>query len=461
MEGLWTPRGPGSALQALACMGVSLAAGWIAGFYGRSRWYILLAPVTFWVVLEVVRAGAQGPSVDAVRFTTFGMLALVTGRLPYAVLTLLPMAVGAAFGAGAARRRAGVRAARLPRYAGRAVTVLSAVVVAGVAVVVALPGRTAPVAGGGGVAELAGVSVNGHRFGVMIRGADAAAPVLLYVPGPPGGSEIGAMRRHLAGLEQRFVVATWDRRGGGKSFAAFEPTATLTTEDEVRSTVAMAEYLRERFRRDRVYLAAHSGGSMVGVLAVQRRPELFAAYIGIGQAVAPPAADAAQYQDTLAWARATGKAELARRLVELGPPPYGDGYSYEPMLTSEPKVYAYDHGPNSEGAGGFAESLGVPEYSLLDQAHVIGGLVDAYDLLYPRMQGIDLRRQVNRLDVPVYFAVGAHEVPVRVRLLSEWSDLLQAPHKETVTFATSGHRPQFEQPAEFVRFAERVLAETS
>ena len=31
------------------------------------------------------------------------------------------------------------------------------------------------------------------------------------------------MRRHLAALEQQFVVATMDRRGGAKSYAAIDP----------------------------------------------------------------------------------------------------------------------------------------------------------------------------------------------------------------------------------------------
>ncbi|MEO3812941.1 alpha/beta hydrolase [Sphaerisporangium sp. B11E5] len=443
-------------------MGVSLLVGGSAGWMLGARWVALGAPLVFWGVFEVVRMGVGGPSVDGVRVSTFGVLALVTGRGVHLVVALLPLVLGGLLGAGVARRRGGVREGRVRRYSGRVVTGLLAVVVGGVAGVVAVPGRTAPVAGAprGGVAELATVSVNGHRFGVMIRGVDTGKPVLLYVPGPPGGSEIGAMRRHLEELERHFVVATWDRRGGGKSFAAFEPAATFTVEDEVRSTVGMAAYLRKRFGKDRVYLVAHSGGSMVGVLAVQERPDLFRAYIGIGQAVDLAAADRSQYQETLAWARSSGRAELAKRLTGLGPPPYGDAYSYEPMLTSEPEAFAYDRSRNSEGVSGFAESLGVPEYSLLDQAHALGGLLDGYDLLYPRMQDIDFRVEVQRLEVPVYFVVGAHEVPGRVRLLLEWTADLQAPHKEVVTFATSGHRPQFEQPAEFVALMRRVLDET-
>jgi proline iminopeptidase len=40
----------------------------------------------------------------------------------------------------------------------------------------------------------------------------------------------------------------------------------------------------------------------------------------------------------------------------------------------------------------------------------------------------------------------------------EWFDLLEAPVKEEVVFAASGHRPSFERPAEFAALMARVAA---
>ena len=356
---------------------------------------------------------------------------------------------------------------RVRRYAGRAAIGLLAAVVLVVTVAVALPARTEPIrtadgtTAADGIAELTTVTSGGHEFGLMIRGVDAAAPVLLYVPGAPGGSEIGAMRRHLAGLEQHFVVATWDRRGGAKSYGALDPTSTFTMDEEIRHALAMASYLRERFRRDRIYLVGASGGSLIGVLAVQRRPEIFHAYVGAGQAVNPRGTDRIQYDDTLAWARRTGDTTLARKLTDLGPPPYGDLYSYEPLLASEGGAFGYDRAQNAEGAAGSAENIGVPEYTLLDKVHYLTGIMDSLDILYPRYQDVDLRTRVRQLPVPVYFVMGAHEVPARMTYLQQWHALLQAPHNEVVVLRTSGHRPQFEQPAQFVQVMTRVLAETS
>src|SRR5690606_8106919 len=61
-------------------------------------------PVAFVVVVELLRIGAVGPTVDRPVLTTYGLIALVVGRGVHGVLALLPMVVGVAYGALLARR---------------------------------------------------------------------------------------------------------------------------------------------------------------------------------------------------------------------------------------------------------------------------------------------------------------------------------------------------------------------
>lgn len=64
--------------------------------------------------------------------------------------------------------------------------------------------------------------------------------------------------------------------------------------------------------------------------------------------------------------------------------------------------------------------------------------------------------------MPVYLVEGAHEVPGRSDLAKQRFAMLQAPRKELVVFATSGHRPLFEQPDEFTaHMTDTVLAQTA
>jgi pimeloyl-ACP methyl ester carboxylesterase len=197
------------------------------------------------------------------------------------------------------------------------------------------------------------------------------------------------------------------------------------------------------------------------VLAVQQRPELFHAFVGTGQMVSPRETDRIYYRDTLAWAERTGDQGLVDRLERIGPPPYDNILDYEPVLLHESDVYPYDHRGNSEGAGGFSENLFVEEYTLLQQVHSLGAMMDVFTILYPQLQELDFRLDARRLDVPVYLVQGDHEAPGRAELAEEWFALLAAPHKEMVRFDRSGHRPLFEQPDRFYQvMTGTVLAQT-
>ncbi len=457
----------------LAAMVIGAVVGATAGFAVRSRWAMLLAPVVFAAVYETVRLGSDGPTIDAIHpRSTYGILAFVVGRGFHGLIALVPMLLGAAFGAALARRARSEPGSRHGRsrvglfvrrtFAGAA-TIGMIVLVVGIA----RPENTAAIrdANGdpveGSIAELIRVDIGGHDLAMMIRGASTDNPVLLYLAGGPGGSELGAMRNHLPALEQHFVVVTWDQRGTGKSYTQIEPTATLTFDNAVADTIDVTNYLRDRFGQDKIYLLGQSYGSTLGVTAVQQHPELYTAFIGAGQMVSARETDRIFYADTLAWARDTGNNDLVDTLTRLGPPPYEDLFDLEATLAYEHEVYPYDHSFNSEGEGGFSANFFVPEYTLVEQIHLLGGFLDTFSLIYPQIQDIDFRVDAIRLDVPVYFVQGAHEANGRAQPFGEWYSMLTAPSKDVVVLDTSGHRPLFEQPEEFVSYmVGTVLAET-
>ena len=467
LAGWWTPRGPATTTQAVAALVLSLIVGGLTGFALRTRWAMLLAPVVFATVFELTRWGTTGPLVDGIHLTSvYGALAFLSGRGVHGVLALLPMLLGAAIGAGVSRRRDGVRRQR--RWWGpagvwsrRSVTALLTV---GLLVLIAAllrPASTAPIHDtrghtlAGSVAELTRLHVGGHDLSMMIRGDSTTSPVLLYLAGGPGGTDIGALRRHSQGLERDFVVATYDQRGSGGSYDQLDPTSTLTLANAVSDTVTVSNYLRNRFHQDKIILVGNSWGSILGVLAAQARPELYRAFVGAGQMVDIRATDRVYYTDTLAWARRTGKTGIADTLTKNGPPPYQNSLKYEQVLGHEADVYPYDDTVNDESVGGFSTNLFVKEYSLLTQLHNLGAAFEVLTVLYPQLQGIDFRTQVRQLQVPVYLVQGRHETPGRAQPAAQWFALLQAPYKQLITCDTCGHRTLFEQPELFHQIMTR------
>lgn len=473
LAGWWTPRGPMSTVEGLSAMGLGLLVGCVAGLLLRTRWAMLVAPLTFVMVFEMARLGVSGPTVDGIHLTsTYGIMAFALGRGVHALLALLPMVLGAALGAALARRLSTARPQRgflsqLGLWSRRAVALATGLVLVALAALIARPASTDPIVDAdgqtvaGSVAELTRVDVGGHDLALMIRGRSTQNPMLLFLAGGPGGSELGAMRRHSQALEDDFVVVTFDQRGTGKSYDQLDPTHTMTLDGAVADAVAVTNYLRDRFDQEKVYLVGQSWGTTLGVLAVQQHPELYRAYVGVGQMVSQAATDKIFYQDTLAWAREVGNTELVDTLEANGPPPYTDVLDYEAALSNEMEVHPYDHSPNSEGSGQMSENLLVEEYTLLDQLHILGATLDVFSVLYPQLQDIDFRTQATTLEVPVYLAQGRHEAPGRQLLAQQWFKQLRAPSKQLTYFETSGHRPLWEQPVEFQDLMATVLAETA
>lgn len=458
-----TPRGPVTTPQALISMAAALLVGALCGLAMLSRWSVLLAPAVYVAVFELTRRGAAGPTVDGIHLgSTYGTIAFVVGRLAHGLLVLAPMAVGAAYGIGlAGRLRPGAAPAIGP--VGWALTGLATLALAGVAIAIARPATTAPIVGADGerlpnsIAELRTVRIGGHDQVVMLRGRSRDNPVLLYLAGGPGGTDLGALRADV-GLEQYFVVAAWEQRGAGKSYPAIDPLETLTVEQMVADTIAVTNYLREEFGEEKIYLVGNSWGTTLGVLAVQRHPELFHAYIGVGQMVSQRETDRMFYEDTLAWAERTGNDALAATLRRNGPPPYENLLNYEASNMYEHEWNAY---PELDMSNEMPAILFVPEYTWVERFNAFRGFLDSAFALYPQLQGVDFRADVPRLEVPVYVVLGEHEARGRAEPAKEWFAALEAPSKELIILEGAGHRALFDETAAFTTLMVGAAQQTA
>jgi pimeloyl-ACP methyl ester carboxylesterase len=457
-----TPRGPVTTTGALVSVAAAGLVGVAAGLATGSRWSLLVAPVVFVSVFELARLGVDGATVDAIHLgSTYGIIALILGRLLHGVLVLAPMILGCVYGVWLAARL-GRKTSTRGGAVGWTLAGLATVALVVVAALIARPATTPPIVGPdggplpGSIAELTTVRIGGHEQALMIRGRSVDSPVLLFLAGGPGGTEIGAMRADTD-LEQDFVVVTWDQRGTGKSYAALDPTATLTLEQTIADTIELTDYLRQRFDEDRIYLVGQSWGSTLGVLAAQRRPELYHAFVGSGQMVSQRETDVMFWEDTLAWAERSGDEALAATLRENGPPPYDTLLLYEPALSHEHDWNPY---PELDVSKEMPGNLFVVENSLMDRVNGLRGFLDTFSVLYPQLQGIDFRRDVPSLDVPVYMVAGQHEARGRAVPADEWFAALEAPSKERIVFDASGHRPNFEQPGRFAEVMRDVLSDT-
>lgn len=306
----------------------------------------------------------------------------------------------------------------------------------------------------GSIASREIVEVNGKRQGLVIRGYDRRAPVLLWLSGGPGGSELGWTRRYLSELEKDTVFVNWDQPGVGISYGAAD-WSSVTVETYIEDTIAMSEYLAHRFNRRRIILVGHSWGSIIGLEAAARRPDLYEAYVGVAQQVNAGENDLHGYRMVLREARAAGDSRVVTRLEEMGPPPYSaeNGGNYVYLFQ---KVHVYSPHPSPEPS--VTAMLFPREYNLLNSINAIRGVLNGVTNVYPQLRELDFERDLPRVELPVYFFTGRYDETCVQDITRRYYERLEAPHKEFVWFERSGHNLPYQESQRFVReFRERVL----
>ncbi len=323
---------------------------------------------------------------------------------------------------------------------------------------------TPPITTPGSIATLETVELGDSQQWITIRGHDVNNPVLLFLAGGPGGSELVMTRRYLTDLEKHFVVVNWDQPGTGKSYGTV-PIAKLTPERYVADAYELTRYLRNRFQQEKIYVLGESWGSILGILLVQDYPDLFHAFISTGQMVAPVENDIMMYEFALTLMTEQGRLDDVEQLRQNGPPPYagheliGKFGAMNNVLNNYMHAHAHGEGVNHNL---LFDSLGAPEYGLLDKVNWVRGLIDTFTTVYPQLYGLDFRTNAAQLELPVYFIVGRWDVNAMTPLAEEYFKMLEAPHKELIWFEDSAHTPLWDEPDHFVDvMVNTVLAQTS
>ncbi|AKI99591.1 hydrolase, alpha/beta fold family [Archangium gephyra] len=299
-----------------------------------------------------------------------------------------------------------------------------------------------------GIASLEPVRLGGVDQWLLIRGRSLHNPLLLYLSGGPGASEMAWVRHFNAPLEEHFLVVQWDQRGAAKSYGARKDRDGLTVEQFVSDASELLELLTTRFSQQKVFVVGHSWGSILGVLLAQRRPERIHAYVGTGQQVNFLENDTVCHLRAYELAMRYGDYRALARLARIGPPPYTGRDMAQRYLT------LYSLAGRHAGRRGllpelFSSVLTAPEYSLRDKVHFFLGMRETFPRVYPQLAGLDLESQVPRLEVPVWFLLGREDYVTPSELAVRYFDKLEAPRKTLLWFEHSGHSPPFEEPGRF------------
>jgi pimeloyl-ACP methyl ester carboxylesterase len=288
---------------------------------------------------------------------------------------------------------------------------------------------------------------------VSIRGRDRKNPVLVFVHGGPGTPLTPTAWMWQRPVEEFFTVVHYDQRGAGRTFRLSDPEqvrATMRPEQYAQDVVDLVQWLRGELGMDRVVLAGHSWGTVVATQAVLKCPDLFSAYLGVGQIADFRAGEQESYAWVCAEARRRGDVQAVEELNAIAPYP-GDGVDIPKVIVERGWVQRY---------GGFAAGRSdcdyfmygdviSPIYSEKDRCSSEAGNALHGEVVLPQLADISFA-DVATFPVPIIQFVGRHDQMTPAGPVIRWMDQLAAPVKVVEWFEDSAHMLMYEEPGHFL-----------
>jgi pimeloyl-ACP methyl ester carboxylesterase len=310
----------------------------------------------------------------------------------------------------------------------------------------------------GAVEEESYVEIGGTEQWLHLRGHDRRNPILLILHGGPGSTWDPFMDL-FRDWERRFTMAYWSQRGAGKSYRRSGPTiaATMTIDRMVEDAIEMAQYLTRRLDKRRVIVLAHSWGTVLGTIAVQRRPDLFLAYVGTGQVVNSVRGESAGREETLRRAHVANRQDAVAALEALGEPPYDD---INKMIAERKWADVFDTPSDAQ----FNQHWRNPAYFTAEdnaertRAWLFSNLIMWGD---KRQDGpimrVDFAKSAVRFFVPMFFIQGGEDHITPTKLVAAYERDIVAPQKALIVLPEGGHNAVITMPDKFLAAMNQVL----
>lgn len=313
-----------------------------------------------------------------------------------------------------------------------------------------------------GISEIATVKIGKSNQGMIIKSKNIDNPILLFLHGGPGNPEYLLQKKYNINLEDFFTVCWWDQRGSGLSYNASLANEQMTLDLMVTDTVEITNYLKKRFRVDKIYIMGHSWGSFLGINVVSNYPELYKAYIGIGQVTNQFESEKLGYKSMLKTAKATGDIKTVNKLKKynLTNP---DAITTKYLMLRSSIMGKQGNGVFHDGtlAKNMLKDIILDnEYSLSGKyGYLMGSLKSLKYPLNKSQYTTNLMVKITEIEIPVYIMHGIHDRQVSYSLSLDYFDKLKAPSKKFYTFENSAHSPFMEEKIKFIKIISNDILE--
>ncbi len=301
------------------------------------------------------------------------------------------------------------------------------------------------------------MTLNGVPQRVTIRGKDMNNPILLMVHGGPGAPILPVFYKLLnVDLEDLFTVCYWEQRGSGLAYNDSIPDSSITLNQIVDDGLELSNYLKKTFKKDKIYIEGTSWGTAVGALMVQKKPELFHAFIGSGLMANQSLSGKLSYNFVMTEAQKRNDTVSINQLKQIGKPPYSNNSSNGITEAFEiERTIVLKYAPlKLETDFKFIKNMFLNngltfKEKFTDMINNPESYYPASKILESTAININLIRDIPEWKVPVYILQGDNDHFTETSVAKAYFDSIVAPSKKWFLFKNGTHGVQIEYPEKY------------
>lgn len=314
----------------------------------------------------------------------------------------------------------------------------------------------------GSISEKVFISIGGVKQGMFIRSKNIENPVLLFLHGGPGFPNYFLFEKFKPELEDYYTVCYWEQRGGGLSYSPEVTIESMTLAQLTSDAIEVTNYLRKRFGKDKVFIMAWSGGTTIALPAVAKNPELFYAYIAMGQITDQCKSERIAYDFILRHYTESNDRQSVKKLSEFrGLKSQSDLISFYNSVTRDKLMHELGIGTmrnmRSVLKGVFLPVWTCRAYTLKEKQNIWKSKIFFLPKTNLKTETVmtDFAEAYPKIDVPIYFISGKYDLTVNIHLSKDYYHTICAPIKGFYTFENSAHGPLFEESKRFREILEK------
>jgi pimeloyl-ACP methyl ester carboxylesterase len=222
-------------------------------------------------------------------------------------------------------------------------------------------------------------------------------------------------------------------------------------DDYVKDAIELAIYLTHKYHKKKLILIGHSWGTIIGMKAALKRPDLFYAYVGIGQVINTRENERLSVEYAIAQALKFRNDTALAALKSISPYPGNQPITRERIITA--RKWAQYYGGLSafrhESRYYFNGALLSPEYSRQDIKAIDQGNLFTLWRVLPEFLQVNFN-PIKQFPIPVFMFMGRQDYTTPSAPVEAWLKAVRAPLKKGIWFENSAHLIPFEEPGKLL-----------